>query len=78
MKEIGDKTLAFRIDEEFHKRIKKRLIDNGKTLKNHVTDLLLKDLQESEKLVEQDKHEILERADEIVKLLKDIAENEKK
>lgn len=43
---MGEKTIAIRIDEEFHKKIKMRLAENGMTLKDYITTLINKDLNE--------------------------------
>ena len=44
---MPEKTVAFRIDDELHKRIKMRLIETDKTLKDYIIDLILNDLDGS-------------------------------
>lgn len=44
-----ERTLAFRIDEEFHRAIKVKLAADGKTLKDYVLGLIEKDLRTSER-----------------------------
>lgn len=39
-----EKTIAIRIDEELHRRIKIRLAENGMTLKDYIIALILNDL----------------------------------
>lgn len=41
---MSEKTIAFRIDEDLHKKIKMRLIETNKTLKDYVIDLIKIDL----------------------------------
>ncbi len=45
---MAERTIAFRIDEELHKRIKMRLIETNKTLKNYVIDLIVQDLNNAD------------------------------
>lgn len=44
---MPERTIAFRIDEELHKRVKMRIIEVNKSLKDYVIDLILKDLDAS-------------------------------
>lgn len=43
---MGEKTLAFRIDEEFHRDLKIKLAKKGITLKDYVIGLIKSDLYE--------------------------------
>ena len=45
---MGERTLAFRIDEEFHRELKVRLAQQGITLKSYVLSLIKKDLERSD------------------------------
>lgn len=40
-----EKTINFRVDEEFYKKIKIRTIEQGKTLKDYIIELIKKDLE---------------------------------
>ena len=42
---MGERTLAFRIDKEFHKELKVRLAQQGITLKSYIISLMQKDLE---------------------------------
>ncbi len=42
---MPERTIAFRIDDALHKRIKMRLIETNKTLKDYVIDLIVADLE---------------------------------
>lgn len=42
---MGERTLAFRVDEEFHKELKVRLAQQGITLKSYIISLIQKDLE---------------------------------
>lgn len=44
-----EKTIAFRIDEELHKRIKLRLVETNMTLKDYVITLIENDLNHEHK-----------------------------
>lgn len=44
---MSEKTIAIRIDEEFHKKIKIRLAETGLTLKDYILGLIDKDLATS-------------------------------
>ena len=46
-KSMGERTLAFRIDEEFHKALKVRLAQQGVTLKSYIFSLIKKDMEEN-------------------------------
>lgn len=42
---MNERTLAFRIDEEFHRELKVKLARQGTTLKSYVLSLIRKDLE---------------------------------
>jgi len=46
---LPEKTLAFRIDEEFHRKIKIHLAKEGITLRDYVLGLIRDDLEKLEK-----------------------------
>ena len=76
VRKISEKTLAIRVDEDFYKKVKLRLAENGMTLKNYFVELVENDIKSTaaEKIEGYTREEILERADEITRLLKKIAE----
>ena len=43
---MGERTLAFRIDEELHRQLKIELAQRGSTLKDYVIGLIKSDLYE--------------------------------
>ena len=43
-----ERTLAFRIDEEFHRELKIKLAERGITLKSYVLGLIEKDLRDQQ------------------------------
>nr|DAZ08866.1 MAG TPA: HicB family [Caudoviricetes sp.] len=49
VKILPEKTLAFRIDEEFHRKIKIHLAKEGITLRDYVLGLIRDDLEKLEK-----------------------------
>ena len=51
---IIERTLAFRIDEDFHKELKVKLAERGITLKSYVLGLIEKDLRNTEREVDID------------------------
>ena len=46
---MSEKTIAIRINEELHKRIKLRLAENGMTLKDYIISLINNDINEAQK-----------------------------
>ena len=76
MREISDKTLAIRVDEDFYKKVKLRLAEKGVTLKDYFIELVENDVKAPDKddIEGYTRKEILEKADEITRLLKKIAE----
>ena len=69
VRRISTKTLALQIDESLHKEIKQRLLDNGKTLKAYIIDLIKDDLYS-----EKNGDSVPEKLDIIIELLQKIAE----
>ena len=57
------------IDEEFHKQIKIRLAENGKTLKGYIIDLIKSDLNSNRKTAD-----VPDKLDAIIEILQKIAE----
>lgn len=43
---MTEKTMTIRLDEELHKKIKIKSIQENKSIKNYILDLVLKDLRE--------------------------------
>lgn len=66
---IKERTIALQIDEDFHKEIKIRLAESGKTLKGYIIDLIKADLASSRKT-----EDVPEKLDTIIGLLQKIAE----
>ena len=55
------KTICFKVDKDLHNAVKKRLQDNGMTLKNHVLKLIAKDLGKYESNFADGKTENIEQ-----------------
>lgn len=72
MRKIKERTIALQIDEEFHKEIKIRLAESGKTLKGYIIDLIKADLYSTKKV-----EDVPDKLDKIIEILQKIA-NEKK
>lgn len=73
MIKISERTIAIRIDEEFHKKIKIKLAENGLTLKDYILGLIEKDINSISPKRVFTKQDIIDNADEIVKLLNENA-----
>ena len=67
--DITEKTIAIRINEEFHKKIKIKLAENGLTLKDYIISLIEKDINSVPPKKVFTKQDIIDNVDEIVKLL---------
>ncbi len=68
VRKIKERTIALQIDEEFHKEIKIRLAESGKTLKGYIIDLIKADLNSSRKA-----EDVPDKLDIIIDLLQKIA-----
>lgn len=64
-----ERTIALQIDEAFHREIKIRLAENGKTLKGYIIDLIKADLDSSKKT-----EQMPDKLDRIIEILQKIAE----
>ena len=73
MIKISERTIAIRIDEEFHKKIKIKLAENGLTLKGYILGLIDRDINSVPQRRVFTKQDIIDNADEIVKLLNENA-----
>lgn len=73
MIKISERTIAIRIDEEFHKKIKFKLAENGLTLKDYILGLIENDINSIPQKRVFTKQDIIDNADEIVKLLNENA-----
>lgn len=72
---MPERTLAFRIDEELYKKVRFRLAGNGKTLRAYVLGLIEADLEKNAREKPKiNKEELLEKANEIIKLLQEYAD----
>lgn len=72
---MADKTIAFTVDEEFHRRIKVKLAESGQTLKSYIINLILQDLENGQG-AEKDAYTLenaLDKANEIVEILNQIS-----
>lgn len=77
MSVISEKTLAIRVDEDFYKKVRFRLAENGMSLKNYFIMLVENDIKAAgsdEKIEGYTREELIEKADEITRLLKQLAE----
>ena len=66
---MSDKTIAFRVSEDFHSEIKYRLVEKKMTLKDYIVDLIKKDISgknEANQITEQD---VIAHAKEIAEVL---------
>lgn len=64
-----DKTICFRVDEDFYKEVKLRTIEKGMTLQAYMRDLIQKDLNP---VTEQD---LIRRAEEMERLLAEMRQH---
>jgi len=76
VRKISDKTLAIRVDEDFYKKVRLRLAENGMTLKDYFISLVENDIKSAstDKIEGYTREEILGKSEEITRLLKKIAE----
>lgn len=44
-----EKTINFKVDEDFYKKIKVKIAKEGKTLKQYITELIKLDLEKTKK-----------------------------
>lgn len=77
---MEERTLAFRIDEEFHRDLKVMLAEKGITLKAYVLGLIKNDLYSQKNVVDVkenvvDVKAIHEKALDIIKQAQEIADN---
>ncbi len=71
---MGERTLAFRIDEELYRRVRFKLAENGKTLRAYVLGLIEADLDRDEgDRRDAQREELLAKADEIIRQLQQFA-----
>lgn len=66
---ILDKTICFRVDEDFFKEVKLRTIEKGMTLQAYMQDLIQKDLNP---VTEED---LIHRAEEMERLLEEMRQH---
>lgn len=64
-----DKTICFRVDEDFYKEVKLRTVKKGMTLQAYMRDLIQKDLNP---VTEQD---LIRRAEEMERLLAEMRQH---
>ncbi len=46
---MTERNIGFKVSDEFYKKIKVRIANEGKTLKEYITELIEKDLEETKK-----------------------------
>ncbi|MFR0001833.1 toxin-antitoxin system HicB family antitoxin [Intestinibacter bartlettii] len=46
---MAEKTMTIRLDEDLHKKIKLKSVQENKSIKNYILGLVLKDLEEDKK-----------------------------
>lgn len=67
---IADRTIAIRVDEQLHQKIKLRLVEKRVTLKDYLLGLIEADLSSGEeKIGGYTRKELMDKANEIAKLL---------
>lgn len=76
---MPEKTIAFTVDEEFHRDIKIRLAETGQTLKGYIINLIREDFER----VNKDKEEynlsdIEQKANDILRIINRLEADEKK
>ena len=77
---ISDRNIAIRVDEELFKKIKIRILEQGVTLREYFVDLARKDIINSEldKVSKYTSEEIIEKADQVIALMKELKESQEK
>lgn len=80
---LPEKTIAFTIDEEFHKEIKLRIADTGQFLKGYIINLIREDLKNAKKQVNEENREFtiedaIEKEEELREILNQLQKSEKK
>lgn len=77
---ISDRNIAIRVDEELFKKIKIRILEQGVTLREYFVDLARKDILNSEldKVSKYTSEEIIEKADQVIALMKELKESQEK
>lgn len=80
---MADKTIAFTVDEEFHKEIKMRTAETGQFLKGYIINLIRMDLENAKAQKRADQKEFsiedaLKKEKELRNILEQLAKKEKK
>lgn len=75
---MPEKTIAFTVDEEFHKEIKLRIAESGQFLKGYIINLIKEDLAKAKAEQRKEKKEYfiedaLEKEKELREILNQIA-----
>ena len=79
---MSDKTIAFTVDEEFHKEIKIRIADTGQFLKGYIISLIREDLENAKRQMREDSQEFtiedaIEKENELREILNHICTQQK-
>ena len=80
---MADRTIAFVVDEEFHRKVKVRIAETGQTLKGYIIYLIEQDLKAAYQETKVQKREYsiedaISKGQELEEILYQIAKNEKK
>lgn len=76
-----EKTIAFTVDEEFHKEIKLRIAETGQFLKGYIISLIKEDLKNAKCCEVKREYTIkdaLEKEEELKEILNQLYETEKR
>lgn len=76
---MPEKTIAFTVDEEFHKEIKVRIAESGQFLKGYIINLIKEDLKRASEEKRQENYQYtiedaIEKENELREILNRIAE----
>lgn len=73
MRTINERTIAIRIDEELHKKVKIKLAETGMTLKDYISRLVENDLTGTPARTAITEQDIVANANKIAKILNEHA-----
>lgn len=79
MSTIPERSLAIRVDDEFFKKVKIRLVEKNLTLKDYFIELVENDIQNSQidGFLSCSPQELIEKADQVIQLMQEIKEAQK-
>lgn len=73
MRTINERTIAIRIDEELHKKVKIKLAETGTTLKDYISQLIENDLTGTPTKATITEQDIIANANKFAKILNEYA-----